>query len=122
MRSKHLLPFRVLYSGEIVFGIDGIVFLLRRLPGLVEINSKVNEVYRKRTYQLAQLEYRVDGDIEKWSQSDSTRTRSGEGSRPPLIKRLIFPQYVIGMENGDRHRDCKRSAAYNMNYYYLVAL
>jgi spore coat polysaccharide biosynthesis protein SpsF len=57
--------FLELYKGKTVFGIEEIVALLRRRPELVEINSNVNEQYWKRTQQLAQLEYRVEGKIYK---------------------------------------------------------
>jgi len=57
--------FMELYSESTVFGIDEIVSLLRRRPELVEINSMVGEEYWKRTHQLAQLEYRMDGKILK---------------------------------------------------------
>ena len=57
--------FMELYKERIVFGIDEIVSLLRRRPELLEINSMVDEEYWKRTHQLAQLEYRMDGKILK---------------------------------------------------------
>jgi len=57
--------FSELYRENAVFGIDEIVSLLRRRPELVEINSKVAEKYWRRTHQLAQLEYRLDGKIFK---------------------------------------------------------
>lgn len=57
--------FSELYQPGTVFGIDEIVSLLRRRPELLEINSIVDEQYWKRTYELAQLEYRMDGKILK---------------------------------------------------------
>ncbi len=57
--------FMELYKERTAFGIDEIVSLLRRRPDLLEINSMVNEEYWKRTHQLAQLEYRMDGKIRK---------------------------------------------------------
>lgn len=57
--------FRELYKEGTVFGIDEIVALLRRQPELLEINSMVDEEYRRRTHQLAQLEYRMDGKVLK---------------------------------------------------------
>lgn len=57
--------FKELYQERPAFGIDEIVSLLNRRPELVEINSMVDEEYWKRTHQLAQLEYRMDGKILK---------------------------------------------------------
>jgi spore coat polysaccharide biosynthesis protein SpsF len=57
--------FMELYRERIAFGVDEIVSLLRRRPDLLEINSMVNEEYWKRTHQLAQLEYRMDGKVLK---------------------------------------------------------
>jgi len=57
--------FKELYQERPAFGIDEIVSLLNRRPELVEINSMVDEDYWKRTHQLAQLEYRMDGKILK---------------------------------------------------------
>ncbi len=57
--------FMELYKESAVFGIDQIVSLLRRRPDLLGINSMVNEEYWKRTHQLAQLEYRMDGKVLK---------------------------------------------------------
>lgn len=57
--------FMDLYKERTAFGIDEIVSLLRRRPELLEINSMVNDAYWKRTHQLAQLEYRMDGKILK---------------------------------------------------------
>lgn len=57
--------FRELYKEGTTFGIDEIVSLLNRRPELVELNSMVDEEYWKRTHQLAQLEYRMDGKILK---------------------------------------------------------
>jgi spore coat polysaccharide biosynthesis protein SpsF len=57
--------FAELYKEGTAFGIDEIVSLLRRRPELVDINSMVDEEYWKRTHQLAQLEYRMEGKILK---------------------------------------------------------
>ena len=57
--------FKELYQERTTFGIGEIVSLLHRRPELVEINSMVDEEYWKRTHQLAQLEYRMDGKILK---------------------------------------------------------
>lgn len=57
--------FGELYTREHVFGIGEIVSLLRRRPELIEINSSVDEKYWKRTHQLAQLEYRMEGKVVK---------------------------------------------------------
>jgi spore coat polysaccharide biosynthesis protein SpsF len=53
--------FKELYKEGALFGIQEIVSLLRRRPELLELNSMVDEEYWKRTHQLAQLEYRMDG-------------------------------------------------------------
>jgi spore coat polysaccharide biosynthesis protein SpsF len=53
--------FMALYQKETTFGIEEIVSLLNRRPELLEINSMVDEDYWKRTHQLAQLEYQMDG-------------------------------------------------------------
>lgn len=57
--------FMELYEEGTVFGIDDIVSLLRRQPEMLEINSMVDEEYWKRTHELAQLEYQMDGKILK---------------------------------------------------------
>lgn len=57
--------FGELYKEKAIFGISEIVSLLRRRPELVEINSKMNEKYWSRTQELAQLEYKSDGKIQK---------------------------------------------------------
>jgi spore coat polysaccharide biosynthesis protein SpsF len=57
--------FMELHQERTLFGIDEIVSLLNRRPELLEINSVVDEEYWKRTHQLAQLEYRMDGKILK---------------------------------------------------------
>jgi len=57
--------FRELYKQGTPFGIEEIVSLLRRRPELIELNSMVDEAYWKRTHQLAQLEYQMDGKILK---------------------------------------------------------
>lgn len=57
--------FGELYQDKTVFGIGDITSLLRRKPELIEINSKVDEEYWRRTHQLAQLEYCVDGKTYK---------------------------------------------------------
>ena len=57
--------FGYLYKEGTVFGIEQIVSLLRRRPELIEINTMVDEEYWRRTHQLAQLEYRMEGKILK---------------------------------------------------------
>jgi spore coat polysaccharide biosynthesis protein SpsF len=57
--------FNELYKEGSVFGIEEIVSLLRRRPELTEINSMVDEEYWRRTHQLAQLEYQMEGKILK---------------------------------------------------------
>lgn len=57
--------FGELYKEGDTFGIDEIVSLLNRHPELVAMNSMVDEEYWKRTHQLAQLEYRMEGKILK---------------------------------------------------------
>lgn len=53
--------FEELYQEGPPFGIAEIVSLLRRRPELLELNAMVDEQYWKRTHQLAQLEYRMNG-------------------------------------------------------------